>query len=511
MTEKCPLFDDGPRESCGIAAVYSKNIPAMPIAADAQRALDNRGQQAYGAATRMGETVREPVRKKGEVGRGYTDDEFNHLGGQMAIVHNRYSTRPDDGEDMENTQPLYSRDSHCAIGHNGNIPTGCYSKLRKEIEKSGYKFETTSDTEVLLYLLASCVDIVSGFREISTKVRGSWSVVVLNNDGIYAARDPQGIKPLCLGRRDGVTIVASESSAFYPIGAELERSIVPGEILHITPDGSEESTFLQQGPFALDIFEIIYFANPHSVIDGICVSDARFFSGRLMARHDRDEGFRFGEKGAIAVPYPNSGIYFTEGYAYELGIPVVSGLYRSRTHRSFIQGNNELRKRVATRKVVPIHSMLENQICVVGDDSLVRGVTAMGKMGEIRSHHPKELHLRLNFPPITHPCDLGIDMKTSDEHFAFQVPDIGERERKIGVDSLRYLPFEDLFAAIAMARRQEKPYGKYADEMKKTPLSFCTHCFSGIHPFSQEFPDYAKTIQFPILFEKPAYNPFDKF
>jgi len=386
----------------------------------------------------------------------------------MAIGHVRYSTSGESS--LSNAQPVVV---HCskgslAVAHNGNLTNAL--KLREEMEIQGAIFQTTTDTEVLVHQIArSGTDIEESTRDSLYRARGSYAILFLSRDRLICARDPNGIRPLCIGKLDNAVVVASESVAFDLIGAEFIRDVEPGEMLVIHPDGTIESS----RPFPnahrnCCLFEFVYFARPDSIIDGVSVYHARKRMGAILAEEapvDAD----------MVVSVPDSGTAAALGFSERSGIPFELGLIRSHyVGRTFIEPKQAIRNFGVKLKLNASRVVLDNRRVVVVDDSLVRGTTSQKIIDTIRRAGAREVHLRISSPPIRHSCRYGIDTPTEAELIANQMS-VEEIARHLGVDSLAYLSIDGLARAVG------------------GDGGFCTACFNGNYPV--QFDDAGMKLQ----------------
>lgn len=430
----------GPRDECGIVGVMGPER-AAEWAYLGLYALQHRGQESSGIVSADG------PRSYAHRGMGLVSDVFDEeiltgLPGAAAIGHNRYSTTG--SPTLANAQPILVnyKDGFLAVAHNGNLVNA--RTLRRRLERKGSIFQSTMDTEVVVHLIAAERDPSRDRAVLETldQLKGAYSLLILTPDGLYAARDAHGFRPLSLGRRGDAVVVASESCALDLLGAELERELGPGEVLKIQPDGSSE--VLRASPAeaeCLCVFEQIYFARPDSTLFGMGVDVARRRLGRELAReHPADADCVF------AVPDSSNSAAL--GYSEASGIPFELGLIRNHyVGRTFIQPGQEVRDFRVKVKYNPVSSVIRGKRVVVVDDSIVRGTTSKALVGLVREAGAAEVHLRVASPPLRHPCYYGIDIPNRDELIAanMSVPEIA---RFVGADSLGYLSFEGLYRAV---------------------------------------------------------------
>lgn len=444
------------REACGIFGIYAPGEDVARLTFFALFALQHRGQESAGIATTDGQRLR-LYTNMGLVSQVFTEDTLCHLGGDIAIGHNRYSTTG--SSRLCNAQPVMvdSPVGTIALGHNGNIVNA--GALRQELHDAGFSFKSTTDSEVIAYLIASSPgkDCVERIRHAMHRLEGAYSLVLLNKDSLIGVRDPLGVRPLCLGTVGNGWVLASESCALDHIGASFVREIEPGEIVIISRRGVESSRAPSPRQ-ALCIFEYIYFARPDSVINGRLIYPLREAMGRQLAReHPVDAD--------LVMGVPDSATAAGLGYAQESGIPYREGLLKNRyVGRTFIEPDQRLRELGVKLKFNPLPDILAGKRVVVVDDSIVRGTTTPRVVRMLRRAGAKEIHLRICAPPIHHPCFFGVDMATRWELIAAQktVPEIRDF---VGADSLGYLSVPGLLRAV----------GQPAD-------IFCLACFTGDYP-----------------------------
>ena len=433
-----------PREKCGIIGCASAP-PRAPDLYHGLRRLQHRGQETAGIAVFDGEV--KSKRGMGLVHEVFTKDDLMGFGGRSGIGHVRYSTTG--SSVLDNAQPIVVRTSYgdVALAHNGDIVNA--AEIREDLSRKGWAFMTTSDSEVIIRLLAnelvSSGDPRRALREFTQRLQGAYSLALLINATVYAVRDPLGIRPLCVGERDGARMIASESVAFDILGYRFIRDLKAGEILELRPDGFDAFRLPHPTHTAHCMFEWVYFARPDSVLDGRLVYDARVRIGRELAHeHPVDAD--------IVVPVPESGRAQAQGYAAVGGLPVVEGLIKNRyIERTFIMPEQSEREVGVMLKLNPIRSAVKNKRVVLIDDSIVRGTTIRKIVQILRQAGARQIHVRIGCPPIRSPCFLGIDMKTREQFIANEktVPEIAEF---ITADSLGYLSMRGLINALKHPR-----------------------------------------------------------
>src|SRR5437867_2192452 len=425
-----------PSDKCGILAIASKE----PVAKDlyyALRILQHRGQESGGMATFDGRDTH-AKRGMGLVNEIFGEEDSNNLKGNGGIGHVRYSTTG--SSSLDNAQPIVASTAYgdIALGHNGDIVNA--GLLREELSRKGWAFMTTSDSEVIVRLLANELshtgDVRRALKEFTRRLVGAYSLAIMINGVPYAVRDPLAIRPLCIGVKDGAYMAASESVVFDTLGYKFVRDLKPGEIVALRPDGVESFRLPHPTHTAHCMFEWVYFARPDSVLDGRLVYDARVKVGQQLAREHPVEA-------DIVVPVPESGRAQAQGYSQVSGLPVVEGLIKNRyIERTFIMPEQTDREVGVLLKLNPIKSAVKNKRIVLVDDSIVRGTTIKKIVRIVREAGAAQVHLRIGCPPIKAPCYLGIDMKTRDQFIANgrTVPDVAA---SVGADSPGYLSTAD--------------------------------------------------------------------
>ena len=435
------------QDKCGIVGAYSHNKPHN-ISREIYYglyALQHRGQESAGISTHNGKEMH-TYRGMGLVCDVFNNGNIKGLEGNVGIGHVRYSTTGK--SQIQNSQPFISKFDmgSIAIAHNGDIINS--TELRNELEEEGRKFVSTTDSEVICHLLtkeySKTQDMVEAIKNVSQKLIGSYSLVLLVNDDLIVVRDPIGIKPLSLGEREGTSIVASETVAFDVVGANYVRDVEPGEILVINDEIKSFKIPRNPGtPRAHCMFEYVYFARPDSILDGKIVYNVRKNIGKyLFKEHPVDAD--------VVMPVPDSAITAAIGYSRASGIPYGEGLIKNRyIGRTFIMPTQEERETAVKLKMNPIKSELEGKSIVLVDDSIVRGTTSKSLVNVLRSAGVKEIHLRIGSPPIISPCYYGIAMATKKELIASHQA-VEEIRKTLGVDSLGYLSIESIVKFIGI-------------------------------------------------------------
>ncbi|MBF0484616.1 MAG: amidophosphoribosyltransferase [Candidatus Omnitrophica bacterium] len=444
---------------CGIIGVSGQKNAAQ-IAFLGLYALQHRGEEAAGIATYDGKDIR-LVKKRGLVADVFDDRAMQELQGTVAIGHCRYSTTGSDNH--KNVQPFMVRHKRrpIAIAHNGNLTNT--EQLYQRLEEDGSIFQTTMDSEIIVHLLAKSKekDLKKSFVEVLVQLEGAYSLLFLVDDVLVGARDPHGVRPLCLGKLDGHYVMASESCSLDLLHAEYVREIEPGEIVFIKKD-QIESVYLpgrDEAKKAHCIFENIYFARPDSNIFMDNVYQVRKRLGERLAKEHP-------VKADFVMSIPDSGNYAALGFAQELKLPFEVGLIRNHyIGRTFIQPTQFLRDFSVKVKLNPIREVLKGKKVVVVDDSIVRGTTSRNRVEALRQAGAKEVHMRISCPPIISPCFYGIDFPSKKELIASDHT-VKEIADFIKVDSLAYLSLEGLLSEM------------------KDRAHFCHACFSGEYPIN---------------------------
>ncbi|MGC9158961.1 MAG: amidophosphoribosyltransferase [Terracidiphilus sp.] len=453
------------REECGVVAIYG-HPEAARQAYLALYALQHRGQESAGIATADGLRLAN-IKGMGLVSEIFTDDVLAKLPGWMAIGHTRYSTTGDSA--LLNAQPIRvdSTKGLIAIAHNGNLVD--LGNVRARLERDGAYFQTTSDSEIIVQLIAHsrAATLVDAIADSLGQIDGAFSIVMMTRDRVFAARDPRGFRPLSMGRirnLDGpdTIVFASESCAFDLLRAEFERDVLPGELIMVTEDGVTSRQYATGVPQSSCIFEQVYFARPDSRIFGRWVQESRDQMGRQLARET-------GVPADVVVPVPDSGVTAALGYAEEAGIPFRLGLIRNHyVGRTFIEPEQRVRDFGVRLKLNPVRNLLAGKRVVLIDDSIIRGTTSRKIVRMVRGAGAREVHLRISCPPTISPCFYGVDTPSKRELIAAN-QSIEEIRRFIEADSLAYLSLDGLLQSCA------------GDE----PVGYCTACYTGNYPTQQ--------------------------
>ncbi len=479
MSKQIQIADDHFHDHCGVFGVFG-SPEAAKLAYLGLYALQHRGQEAAGICASDGTNLH-IAKDLGLVQEIFDPARLATLPGDSAIGHTRYSTAGDTG--LTNAQPILidCNKGKIALGHNGNLINA--SEWRRKLEHRGSIFQTTSDTEVVVHLIARSTgsNLSRAIADALNQVEGAYSLLLLTRDELYAIRDPRGFRPLNLGRLGDTYLVSSETCAFDLIDATYIREIEPGEMLRISRAGIESIRFAPPKPHQYCIFEHVYFARPDSLIFGRSVHQSRETLGRLLARENPVPA-------DVIVPVPDSGVPAAIGYALESKIPFAMGLIRNHyIGRTFIQPAQSIRDFGVKLKLNPVRGLLEGKRVVLVDDSIVRGTTSRKIVRMVREAGALEVHVRISSPPTISPCYYGIDTPTHAELIASsdstrrpRVPTaagtpanpsaaysqtVQEICNFLQADSLAYLSLESLRAGVGDSQTR-----------------FCTSCFTGIYP-----------------------------
>jgi amidophosphoribosyltransferase len=449
---------DGPRDECGVFGIYAPGHDVARLAYFALYALQHRGQESAGIASCEGGHIT-TLRDTGLVSQVFDEEKLRALDGDMAIGHVRYSTTG--GGSWENSQPVWRDDGReVALAHNGNLTNAV--ELYNELRDRGISFRGTSDSEIIAALLSveEARPIENAVAAVMPRLEGAYSTVVMTKRAVVAFRDPHGVRPLSLGKLGKRFCVASESSAFDIIGAELMREVQPGELVALTEEGLETRQIVPADRPAHCVFEHIYFSRPDSRLEGRVLQEVRGRMGEILAAEapaDAD----------LVISVPDSGNAAANGYARASGLPKDDGLIKNRyVARTFIQPGQELRKHGLRLKFNPLPEIVSGKRVVVVDDSIVRGNTTRQIIGMLRDAGAEEVHLRISAPPIRHPCHYGVDMSTREEMIAHD-RSVEEIAVELGADSLAYLSLDGVYEAVGTPREVH-----------------CDACFTGDYPLA---------------------------
>jgi len=451
-------MQEKPRHYCGIFGVFGVTDPARNIY-NGLFALQHRGQEGAGIVVSNGQQIKS-AKGMGLVQDLATRKEFQDLQGHLGIGHVRYSTtgssRP------QNVQPLIVEciDGIWAIAHNGNLTNAL--ELRKSYQEAGAIFQTSTDSEVLVHLIADPM-FRSRPRRVEralAELQGAFSFLLMTKDCVMAARDPFGFRPLSIGKLGSGYVFASETCALEQVGADYIRDVLPGELVTVDEKGIRSTTFCEPitGSLGQCIFEHVYFARPDSTLFGQNVHDVRMKLGRNLAKEAPIEA-------DIVIPIPDSGNAAALGYSHESGIPLDYGFIRNHyIGRTFIMPSVGQRSDSVDMKLAVVPSVVRGKRVIVVDDSLIRGTTSRRRVRSLREAGAKEIHLRISCPPTRFPCYFGIDFPSRTELVAAD-NSIEDIRKFIGADSLAYLNIEGLRASV------------------EHPSDFCNGCFTGTYPY----------------------------
>jgi amidophosphoribosyltransferase len=456
------MQDDRPREECGVFGVFG-HPDAAALTALGLHALQHRGQEAAGIVAYDGDHFHSE-RRLGLVGDHFSSAKVvGRLKGDMAIGHTRYSTT---GETvLRNVQPLFADlyGGGFAVAHNGNLTNAI--TLRNELVRGGAIFQSTSDSETILQLVAQSRQprLMERFVDALGQIQGAYALVALTNKKLIGARDPLGIRPLILGKLAGAPILCSETVALDIIGAEFVREIEPGEIVVATKDGIESIRPFPPQQVRPCVFEYIYFARPDSIVGGKSVYNVRKRLGQELARESHVDA-------DVVIPVPDSGVPAAIGYAAESGIPFELGIIRNHyVGRTFIEPTQHIRQLGVKLKHNANRAIVEGKRIVLVDDSVVRGTTSVKIVKMMYEAGAREVHMRIASPPITHPDFYGIDTPEREQLLAANYS-LEEMRSYIGVDSLAFISVDGLYRAMGFTHRdQECP-------------QLTDHCFTGDYP-----------------------------
>src|SRR5580693_1816568 len=450
-------------DECGVVAIFA-HPEAEKLAYLGLHALQHRGQESAGIVTSDGLTSR--VHKAmGTVADIFTEDVLSKMRGTLAIGHTRYSTAGDSA--LLNAQPILvqSNKGSIAVAHNGNLTNAL--QVRARLESQGSIFQTNSDTEVIVHLIALSKEhtLPEAVADALRRVEGAFSLVMMSNDRVFAVRDPRGFRPLAMGRiaalegqKHDTIVFASETCAFDLIGAMYERDVKPGELIVVGPEGISSRFYSTAAPQSSCIFEHVYFSRPDSIVFGRAVQTSREELGRQLAREA-------GLDADLVVPVPDSGVTAAVGYAAESGIPFRFALIRNHyVGRTFIEPSQSVRDFGVKLKLNPVRSLLVGKRIILIDDSIVRGTTSRKIVRMIRNAGAKEVHMRISCPPTISPCYYGVDTPSKEELIASsKTPE--QICEFLGADSLGYVSLANLKQAV-----------------NDTENTFCTSCYTGVYP-----------------------------
>lgn len=460
------------KEACGLCGVYSfsKEEPVAKSVYFGLFALQHRGQESAGLASSDGKKLKNH-RGMGLVSAVINYKLLNDFKGHLAIGHVRYSTTG--SSNINNAQPIYVSDSRYGpftLAHNGNLIN--MLDLRKELKDKGHKFKGNSDSEVIAALLCDEKekDIEKALLRVTKKIQGAYSLLIMTLDKLIALKDPNGVRPLCVGKLPNAYVIASETCALDIIGAQFLREIANGEMVVVDKNGLRSATYSTTGKMSLCVFEFIYFARPDSIIMGRNVYEARIAMGKYLAsQHPADSA-------EIVAGVPDSGIPAAIGFSSESKIPFGDVLIKNRyVGRTFIQPTQEIRDMGVKAKLNPLRETIRDKSLVIIDDSIVRGTTSRQIVKIIKDAGARKINFRISSPPIVSPCFYGIDTPTKAELIAANLSVEGIR-KYLDADSLGYLSLESLVKAVNL------PWN-----------SVCLGCLNGEYPI--KIPEQMETLK----------------
>lgn len=455
------ISSDRPKHECGICGIFG-DPEAAKLTYFGLYALQHRGQESAGIVSANGERVF-LHKDMGLVSEVFTEANLSRLAGHLAVGHVRYSTTGE--SNIINTQPFLvtHKGMPLAVAHNGNLVNTI--DLRRHLEEKGSIFQTTMDSEIVVHLMARTLDmgLAKAIKESFACIRGAYSLLLMTRDTMIGVRDPNGFRPLCLGRRDnGAYVIASETCALDLIEAEYLRDIEPGEVVIINEDGLESIFPWAPRQKSYCIFEHVYFARPDSDVFGFNVYEARKRMGKILAREAKIDA-------DFVMPFPDSGNYAAIGYSQASGIPLEMGMIRNHyVGRTFIQPSQSMRDFSVRVKLNPVRSLLQGKRVIIVEDSIIRGTTGRSRVQSLRKMGAKEIHMLVSCPPTRHACFYGIDFPSNRELIAARHSIAGICEH-MGLDSLHYLSIEGLVEATGLG-----------------PENFCLACFNGEYPIDPD-------------------------
>lgn len=476
--DSCPQTDCGItsrqwRDACGVFGIYAPGEHVANLTYFGLYALQHRGQEGAGMAVWGGETLRRH-RGLGLAAQVFNEQVLEDLQGDVALGHVRYSTMG--GNTVANTQPMVGEAQFgpFALAHNGNLVNA--AALRADLELQGLEFAATSDTEVIAKLVeaSGAETIEDALQYAMGRMKGAYSLGVVAPGKLLAARDPNGVRPLCIGQINGDKwVIASETCALHVIGADFVREVQPGEIVSLSAQGISSRQGAEPGRKSCCVFEFIYFARPDSHIYGKSVYMARLRMGHLLAQQapvDAD----------LVIPVPESALPHAMGYAQVSKIPYGEGLIKNRyIFRTFIAPDQRLRDLGVKMKLTPLKENLAGRRLVVVDDSIVRGTTTKPEVALLREAGAREIHLRISSPPIRYPCFYGIDTSAGRKELIAARMSVPEIREYMDADSLEYLELKNLIKAVGLPK-----------------TNFCTACFDRHYPIP--VPKEVKVTKFDL-------------
>ena len=443
-------------EKCGVFGIYGKGLDVSRLTFFGLYALQHRGQESSGIASTDGKEIF-CHKNTGLVSQVFNEEIIKNLPGHIAVGHNRYSTSSGGG--IEHAHPVEVSDKSLVLVHNGNLPS--VTLLVEFLEKKGIKLPNASDsviiTEAIYFLTKNGMEIENAIEEIFPLMTGSFSLLIMTKNKLIALRDQFGIRPLSIAKLNGGFVFASETCAFHPIGATFMRDVNPGEMVVVDEQGLKIKQIVK-GTQKLDIFEFVYFSRPDSDLLGKSIYEVRKNFGIQLAKEyviDAD----------VVIPVPETAIPMAIGYSKTSGIPLETGLIKSRyIHRTFIEPEQHIREQGVKLKLAPLKGVIENKKVIVIDDSLVRGTTSRQIVKMLFETGAKEVHFVVSSPPVKYPDFYGIDLPKQDDLLAAK-RSVEEMNKYLGSTSLSFLSYDGMIKATGL------------DESL-----FCTSCFSGKYP-----------------------------
>jgi amidophosphoribosyltransferase len=456
-------------EKCAVFGVFGKGLEAARLSFFGLYALQHRGQESSGITATDG-TILRSFKGMGLVAHVFSEENIAALPGYGAVGHNRYSTTG--ASNIDHAQPVMVHNNKISLVHNGNLPSTTMLvdflfKRGVTDDVYGIDLKSASDSEIITIVLAQLVDedgiqLEDAIKEIFPLMTGSFSIIIMTKDKMIALRDQFGIRPLSLAKLNGGYVVASETCAFYPIGATYIRDINPGEMIVFEHDSNDVCTMkeyqLAPSNQKLDIFEFVYFSRHDSILRGQSVYEVRKNFGRELAKENPIEA-------DVVIPVPETAIPVALGYAQESGIPFELGLARNRyIHRTFIQPEQHIREQGIKMKLTPLESVIKGKRVIVIDDSIVRGTTSKKMIKMLYEAGAKEVHFKVSSPPVIFPDFYGIDTPSQKDLMAANMT-VEEIRAYIGATSLNFLSYDRMISATGLPESE-----------------FCTSCFTGIYP-----------------------------
>ena len=479
------------RDKCGVVGIYAPGEDVARLTYYALYAIQHRGQESAGIAISDGQTI-VVYKELGLVAQVFDELVLKSLRGSVAIGHNRYSTTG--SSSWENAQPTYKSSSsgQLALAHNGNLVNSM--ELKSSLEAAGgdptpkgARLDSSSDTDLVAAHIARANkgDMREAILQVLPRLSGAYSFTMMDEARVFGARDPQGFRPLCIGRLDGGGwILASETCALDLLGARFIRDVEPGELVTIDENGLESERFAPVTPAAC-VFEHVYFARPDSALMGQNVYATRYRMGQRLA----EEAPVVAE---LVMPVPDSGVPAAQGFAAASGVTYGDGFVKNRyVGRTFIQPTQSMRQQGIRMKLNPVREIIEGRRVVVVEDSIVRGNTVKQIVAMLREAGAREVHMRISSPPIKWPCFYGIDMPDQDELIGSRLDPEAIRDH-VGADSLAYLSLEGMLNATEIP-----------------PDQFCTACFSSRYPvpIPAEELRSKQVLEFPTVHEPQTWQP----